>query len=91
MRQGYRARTTAGDKTICLAFPEGEAYDALLENPATYRAYLDEQIPQHPDFFPVTIANITVSEKQGLKQRRILLKKQRQAYQIHPESMMPYM
>jgi hypothetical protein len=97
MRQGYRARTIAGDKTICLPFPEGEAYDALVEDPAAYRAYVDQQIVEHPELFPADISQgywlhgMVASEKQGLKQRRILLKKHRQAYQIRPASMMPYM
>jgi hypothetical protein len=97
MRQGYSQRTIAGDKTICLSFPEGEAYETLLNDPRAYRAYLDQQIAEHPELFPAEITNgyqlhgIVTSEKQGLKQRRILLKKTRQAYQIRPDVMMPYM
>jgi hypothetical protein len=97
MRQGYRQRTTAGDKTICLSFPEGAAYDALLQNAAAYREFLDEQIAQHPELFPPDIEGgyqlhgVVTSEKQGVKQRRILLKKNRQAYQIRPDTVMPYM
>jgi hypothetical protein len=97
MRQGYRQRTTAGDKTICLPFPEGPEYEALLADAVAYRQYLDEQIGQHPELFPADITGgywlhgAISSEKQGLKQRRILLKANRQAYQIRPDGMMPYM
>jgi hypothetical protein len=97
MPTGYRKRTTAGDKTICLPFPEGEAYDALLDDSAAFRAYLDQHIAEHPELFPPEIDGgyqlhgMVTSEKQGLKQRRILLKCNRQAYQIRPDTMMPYM
>jgi hypothetical protein len=97
MRQGYRPRTTAGDKTICLPFPEGDEYERLMADGVAYRQYLDQQIAQHPELFPAEIVKgywfhgVIVSEKQGLKQRRILLKANRQAYQIRPASMMPYM
>lgn len=97
MRPGYRKRTVAGDKTICLPFPEGAEYAALVEDGAAYREYLDQQIREHPELFPLEIENgyllhgFVTSEKQGLRQRRILIKKTRQAYQIRPASMMPYM
>ena len=97
MRVGYRQRTTAGDKTICLPFPEGEEYEALVKDAVAYRQYLDEQIQQHPELFPPEIKQgyqmhgMVISEKQGLKQRRILLKGSRDAYQIRPDGMMPYM
>lgn len=97
MRVGYRKRTTAGDKTICLPFPEGTAYERLVEDAVAYRQYLDEQIRQHPELFPADISRgyqlhgMVRSEKQGLKQRRILVKGSRQAYQIRPDTMMPYM
>jgi hypothetical protein len=97
MRQGYRQRTTAGDKTICLPFPEGAEYEALVADGPAYRAYLNEQISLHPELFPADISQgyrlhgMIRSEKQGLQQRRILLKHGLQAYQIRPASMMPYM
>jgi hypothetical protein len=97
MRQGYRNRTTAGDKTICLSFPEGSAYEALLKDAVAYRTYLDEQIAQHPELFPLEIEagyqlhGVVTSGKQGVQQRRILLKKNRQAYQTRPDTVLPYM
>lgn len=96
MRQGYQERGISGDKTICLPFPDDE-YDSLIEDAAAYRAYINEQIAQHPELFPPEIIKgywlhgAIISEKQGLKQRRILLKANRQAYQIRPDKMMPYM
>jgi len=56
MRIGYRQRTTAGDKTICLSLPEGLDYERWIEDSAGYRQYLDEQIAQHPELFPPEIS-----------------------------------
>jgi hypothetical protein len=97
MRIGYRQRTTAGDKTICLPLPEGIDYPSWIEDSAGYRQYLDEQIAQHPELFPPEITQgywldgFVHSKKQQLKTRRILLKANRQAYQIRPDTIMPYM
>jgi hypothetical protein len=55
MRKGYRKRTTAGDKTICLPLPEGLVYEAWIEDSVGYRQYLDEQIAAHPELFPPEI------------------------------------
>lgn len=55
MRPGYRKRTIAGDKTICLPFPEGAEYEALLEDAEASRQYLDRHIREHPELFPSDI------------------------------------
>jgi len=97
MRIGYRKRTTAGDKTICLSLPEGLDYERWIEDSAGYRQYLDEQIAQHPELFPPEIGEgywltgFVESKRQQIKTRRILLKANRQAYQIRPDTLMPYM
>lgn len=97
MRTGYRKRTTAGDKTICLPVPDGVIYDEWIENSEGYRQYLDGQITQHPELFPPEITQgywldgFVRSKRQQMKTRRILLKANRQAYQIRPDTVMPYM
>lgn len=97
MRKGYQERTTAGDKTICLPVPEGVVYDEWIEDSAGYRKYLDEQIAQHPELFPAEIQGgywldgMVRSKRQQLKTRRILIKSSRQAYQLRPDIVMPYM
>lgn len=97
MRIGYRTRTTAGDKTIHLPLPEGIDYDTWIEDGPGYRRYLDEQIAKYPELFPAEITNgywldgFVVSKRQQMKTRRILLKVTRDAYQIHPDTVMPYM
>ncbi len=97
MRIGYRKRTTAGDKTICLPLPAGIDYDTWILDAAGYRIYLDEQIAQHPERFPAGIIDgywldgFVTSKRQQMKTRRILLKHSRDTYQIHPDTVMPYM
>lgn len=97
MRVGYRKRTTAGDKTIRLPLPDGVDYDRWIEDSAGYRQYLDEQIAQHPELFPPEIEQgywldgFVASQRQQMKTRRIVLKRGRQTYQIHPDTVMPYM
>jgi hypothetical protein len=83
MRIGYRKRTTAGDKTIGLPLPAGIDYDRWILDAAGYRIYLDEQIAQHPERFPVGISDgywldgFVVSKRQQMKTRRILWKHNR--------------
>jgi hypothetical protein len=97
MRVGYRKRGIAGDKTICLPLPEGIEYAEWIENSAGYRQYLDEQIAVHPELFPPEIGKgywldgFVFSKRQEMKTRRIILKANRQTYQIRPDTVMPYM
>jgi hypothetical protein len=97
MRTGYRKRTTAGDKTICLPLPDRVVYAEWIEDSVGYRQYLDEQIAQHRELFPPEITQgywldgFVSSKRQQMKTRRILLKANRQAYQIRPDTVMPYM
>jgi hypothetical protein len=97
MRVGYRERTTAGDKTICLALPEGVDYAQWIEDSVGHRAYLDEQIAQHPELFPPEIgqgywlSGFMISKRLQMKTRRIVLKRGRQTYQIRPDTVMPFM
>lgn len=47
-----KQRTTAGDKTICLPIAEDIDYEELVQDTVAFRAYLDQQIEQHPEVFP---------------------------------------
>ena len=97
MRVGYRKRTTAGDKTICLPLPDGVVYDEWIEDSVGYRQYLNEQIAEHPELFPPEIGQgywldgFVTSKRQQMKTRRIILKANRQVYQIRPDTVLPYM
>lgn len=97
MRQGYQKRGIAGDKTIHLPVPEGVEYDEWIQDSSRYRQYLDEQIRHHPELFPPEITNgywlsgLVYSKRLGIQTRRIKLKKVCQTYQIHPDTVMPFM
>ena len=92
-----KKRTTAGDKTICLPISDNVEYENLVKDTPVYHAYLDEQIDKHPELFPVEIAQgycfhgFVESGKLGLRTRRIRLKSNGQAYQLRPDTVMPYM
>jgi hypothetical protein len=92
-----QARTTSGDKTICLPMPLEVDYQTFVEDTVAYRMYLDTMIEQHPELFPAEINEgysfhgFVESGKLHLRTRRILLKSRRQAYQLRPDTVMPYM
>lgn len=90
-------RTTAGDKTICLPLPEDIDYKEFVEDTKAFRVYLDSLIGNHPELFPVGIEEgycfhgFVESGKLDLSTRRIRLKCNGQAYQLRPDTVMPYM
>jgi hypothetical protein len=92
-----KKRTTAGDKTICLPILAGVEYETLVSDTAGYRVYLDQMIAKYPELFPADISEgysfhgFVESGKLGLTTRRIRLKSNGQAYQLRPDTVMPYM
>lgn len=92
-----QARTTSGDKTICLPMPLEMDYQTFVEDTVSYRIYLDKLIGERPELFPAEINEgysfhgFVESGKLHLRTRRILLKSRRQAYQLRPDTVMPYM
>jgi hypothetical protein len=92
-----KARGIAGDKTICLAMDENTDYKGLVKDTDAFRVYLDKQIQQHPELFPIGIEEgyyfhgFVKSGRLGLTTRRIRLKTNGEAYQIRPDTVMPYM
>lgn len=92
-----KARGIAGDKTICLPMDENTDYKALVKDTDAFRVYLDKQIQQHPELFPSGIEagyyfhGFVESGRLGLTTRRIRLKSNGEAYQIRPDTVMPYM
>ena len=83
-----KARSTSGDKTICLPMPPDVEYEVFVEDTAGYRTYLNELIVKHPELFPAEISEgycfhgFVESDKLHLRTRRIRLKRNRQAYQL---------
>ncbi|MGI0495553.1 hypothetical protein ACN4EG_27570 [Alkalinema pantanalense CENA528] len=92
-----KKRGIAGDKTICLPLTEGTDYDELVDDTKAFRAYLDQMIDTHPEIFPQGIEQgycfhgFVESGKLHLKTRRIRLKFNGEAYQLRPDTVMPYM
>jgi hypothetical protein len=92
-----RKRTIAGDKTICLPIPAELDYDTWVEDTQAFRTYLDHLIAVHPELFPEGIEEgycfhgFVESGKLHLSTRRIRLKCNGQAYQLRPDTVMPYM
>lgn len=92
-----KARGISGDKTICLPIDENTDYGRLVKDTAAFRMYLDQQIQHHPELFPSEIEEgycfhgFVESGRLGLTTRRIRLKSNRAAYQIRPDTVMPYM
>lgn len=92
-----KARGIAGDKTICLPIEEGIEYDKLVQAPHEYRAYLDKMMEKYPEIFPLEmekgykLQGLVISKRQKLTTRRIRLKVNKEAYQIRPDFVMPYM
>jgi ribosomal protein S19 len=90
-------RTTAGDKTICQPIAEGQDYSVLVNDTKAFRAYLDKQIETHPELFPKGIEQgyclhgFVESQRLEMRTRRLRLKSNRQAYQLRPDTVMPYM
>ena len=94
---GRKKRGTAGDKTICVPMGEGIDYSELVNDTPAFRAYLDQQIAQHPELFPEQIKDgycfhgFVKSDRMGIVTRRIRLKSNRDSYQLRPDTVMPYM
>ncbi len=92
-----KERGKAGNKTICLPISNDIDYDQLVEDREAYRRYLDRQIAKHPELFPAAIEGgyrfhgWVESSRQHLKTRRIYLPSTKEAYQLRPDCVMPYM
>jgi hypothetical protein len=97
MAKQRRKRGTAGDKTICLPLADDLDYATLVADREAFRQYLDQQIAAHPELFPTGIEagyrfhGWVESSRQQIKTRRILLPRTKEAYQLRPDFVMPYM
>lgn len=96
-RKQRKQRGTAGDKTICLPMGEDVDYEELVKDTQAFRVYLDGQIAEHPELFAQGIEQgycfhgFVSSGRMDLTTRRIRLKQTREAYQLRPDTVMPYM
>lgn len=95
MAEGSAGWSCRGHATICLPVAE-EEYDAILENPEAFRAWLDGCFGRMPELFPEGFArgyamkDARTSRKQGVRMRRIVFRDGR-SYTVRPSFVMPYM
>jgi hypothetical protein len=91
-----RKRGTPGDKTICIPVPEGVNYSEWVKDTETFREHLNKLIEEHRELFPVGIEEgycfhgFVHSDKYDCETRRIRLRRNRDAYQLRPDFLMPY-
>lgn len=87
---------TAACSTICLPI-EQEAYEALVDSPEQFRAWLDQAFHDYPELFPEAFAqgyllkDCRTSAKLRLRLRRIECKATGQAFTVRPSFVLPYM
>jgi hypothetical protein len=81
--------------TICLPIDQ-RSYQALIDDPARFRAWIDAASAECPELFPEGFASgyclkdDRVSAKTGLRFRRVTCKADGQAYSVRPCFVLPY-
>jgi hypothetical protein len=83
-----------GRSTICLPFRQ-EDYEKFIEEPALFRAALDQSFRDLPELFPkafalgYTLKDVRCSAKTGLRLRRIVCKSTGEAFSVRPSFVLP--
>src|SRR4051794_25623482 len=86
---------TRGPKTICVPCSQ-EQYERIVDDPTSFRDFLDRQIRATPELFPPEIGrgyrmkDVYTSRKTGWKLRRIDLRND-ESYSVRPSFLMPYL
>jgi hypothetical protein len=81
--------------TICLPIDQ-DSYQALVADPARFRAWLDAAFRDCPELFPKAFAegyrlkDDRVSAKTGLRLRRVRLKATGESFSVRPSFVLPY-
>lgn len=89
--------SSAGNKTICVPVASEADYRSLIHKGSAFRSFLDQCIANHPELFPVEIANgywlhdTVHSKKLNITTRRIKLVTTQAVYQVRPDFVLPYM
>ena len=84
-------------KHSCLPFPSEAQYRAYGDDPAQYRQYLTQRLPQYPELFPKAMDqafpfhDASLSIKQDLSVRRIKVKATGAVFALRPSVVMPSM
>jgi hypothetical protein len=87
------------NRTICLPFSSERHYENCMDDSKEFIDFINQTYKEHPELFPEAMEQgfklngFTISRKQkGFRMRRIRLKNEtRDAYQVRPSFMMPYM
>jgi hypothetical protein len=91
----HSSQPIRGRRAICIPCSK-EQYERIVDDPAQFRAFLDQQIKATPDLFPPEIRrgyrmkDLYTSRKTGWKLRRIELRNLR-CYLVRPSFLMPYL
>ena len=81
--------------TICLPISK-DAYLDLVDDPARFRAWLDDAFAHCPELFPEAFSqgyrlkDARTSQKTGLRFRRVCLPATGRAYSVRPSFVLPY-
>ncbi len=82
--------------TLCLPIGKTD-YQVLIDDPARFRAWLDQAFHAWPELFPKAFADgyrlkdLRTSGRTGLRPRRIRLKATGESFSIRPSFVLPYM
>ena len=82
--------------TLCLPIGKDD-YQALINDPGRFRAWLDQAFRCWPELFPkafadgYTLKDLRTSGRTGLRLRRIRLKATGQSFSVRPSFLLPYM
>lgn len=82
--------------TVCLPIDQ-DSYPQVADDPARFRAWLDDSFRDHPELFPEAFAqgyrlkDDRTSAKLGLRLRRIRLKATGDSFTVRPCFVLPYM
>jgi hypothetical protein len=88
-------KPTRAPKTIFIPCSQGQ-YERIVDDPARFREFLDQQIEATPELFPPDIQrgyrmkDLYTSRKTGWRLRRIDLRNG-DSYSVRPSFLMPYL
>ena len=91
----HSVQPVRGQRTICIPCSP-QQYERIIDDPALFRTFLDQQIEATPDLFPPEIRrgyrmkDLYTSRKTGWALRRIELRNL-QCYLVRPSFLMPYL
>jgi hypothetical protein len=90
--QGAQPR---GCSTLCLPIVQAD-YEALVDSPAAFRAWVDQAFRDHPELFPddfaqgYTLKDDSTSRKLGVRLRRLSCKASGRSVTVRPSFVLPY-